>query len=91
MRLRANGRRDTPFGNNGITYPLLGRPPGGDPIYTTLDAIDANGPRRRVHRAGPAAPGPGTAASARQPPGGSARSYHRPLPAGLDRAGGYAP
>ena len=56
LRLRANGRRDTAFGNNGITYPLLGRPPGGDPIYTTLDAIDANGPRAII--AGSAA-GPG--------------------------------
>jgi uncharacterized delta-60 repeat protein len=56
MRLRASGRRDRTFGNNGITYPLLGRPPGGDPIYTTLDAIDANGPRAII--AGSAA-GPG--------------------------------
>jgi uncharacterized delta-60 repeat protein len=56
LRLRASGRRDTTFGNNGITYPLLGRPPGGDPIYTTLDAIDANGPRAII--AGSAA-GPG--------------------------------
>ena len=52
MRLRASGRRDTTFGNDGITYPLLGRPPGGDPIYTTLDAIDANGPRRDHRRLG---------------------------------------
>jgi uncharacterized delta-60 repeat protein len=56
LRLRANGKRDTTFGNNGITYPLLGRPPGGDPIYTTLDAIDANGARAII--AGSAA-GPG--------------------------------
>ena len=56
LRLRASGRRDTTFGNNGITYPLLGRPPGGDPIYTTLDAIDADGPRAII--AGSAA-GPG--------------------------------
>lgn len=56
MRLRASGRRDTTFGNNGVTYPLLGRPPGGDPIFTTLDAIDANGPRAII--AGAAA-GPG--------------------------------
>ena len=26
VRLRASGRRDSTFGNNGITYPLLGRP-----------------------------------------------------------------
>ena len=56
VRLRASGRRDSTFGNNGITYPLLGRPPGGDPIYTTLDALDANGPRAIL--AGSAA-GPG--------------------------------
>jgi uncharacterized delta-60 repeat protein len=43
MRLRASGRRDSTFGNGGVTYPLLGRPPGGDPIYTTFDAIDAAG------------------------------------------------
>jgi hypothetical protein len=56
MRLRASGRRDSTFGNNGITYPLLGRPPGGDPIYTTLGAIDATGSRAII--AGSAA-GPG--------------------------------
>jgi uncharacterized delta-60 repeat protein len=56
VRLRASGGRDSTFGNNGITYPLLGRPPGGDPIYTTLDALDANGPRAII--AGSAA-GPG--------------------------------
>jgi uncharacterized delta-60 repeat protein len=43
MRLRESGRRDSTFGNGGVTYPLLGRPPGGDPIYTTFDAIDAAG------------------------------------------------
>ena len=56
MRLRASGRRDSTFGNGGVTYPLLGRPPGGDPIYTTLDAIDAAGSRPLI--AGSAA-GPG--------------------------------
>jgi uncharacterized delta-60 repeat protein len=56
MRLRASGRRDSTFGNGGVTYPLLGRPPGGDPIYTTFDAIDAAG--SRVVIAGSAA-GPG--------------------------------
>ena len=45
VRLRASGARDTSFGNGGLTYPLLGRPPGGDPIYTTFDAIDAAGSR----------------------------------------------
>jgi uncharacterized delta-60 repeat protein len=43
VRLRASGRRDTTFGNGGLTYPKLGRPPGGDPVYTTLDAIEADG------------------------------------------------
>jgi uncharacterized delta-60 repeat protein len=56
MRLRASGRRDSTFGNGGVTYPLLGRPPGGDPIYTTFDAIDAAGSRPVI--AGSAA-GPG--------------------------------
>jgi uncharacterized delta-60 repeat protein len=56
MRLRASGRRDSSFGNGGVTYPLLGRPPGGDPIYTTFDAIDAAGSRAVI--AGSAA-GPG--------------------------------
>jgi uncharacterized delta-60 repeat protein len=45
LRLRASGRRDKTFGKNGIIYTPLGRPPGGDPIYTTTDAIDANGQR----------------------------------------------
>jgi uncharacterized delta-60 repeat protein len=56
MRLRASGRRDSTFGSGGVTYPLLGRPPGGDPIYTTFDAIDAAGSRALI--AGSAA-GPG--------------------------------
>jgi uncharacterized delta-60 repeat protein len=56
LRLRANGLRDRTFGNGGLTYPLLGRPPGGDPIYTTFDAIDAAGSRAII--AGSAA-GPG--------------------------------
>lgn len=55
-RLRGNGRRDSRFGNGGLTFPLLGRPPGGEPIYTTLDAIDAAGSRAVL--AGSAA-GPG--------------------------------
>jgi len=57
LRLRANGLRDRTFGNGGLTYPLLGRPPGGDPIYTTFDAIDAAGSRAII--AGSAA-GPGS-------------------------------
>jgi uncharacterized delta-60 repeat protein len=43
VRLTARGARDTTFGNGGITYPALGRPPGGDPIFTTLDSVDAFG------------------------------------------------
>jgi uncharacterized delta-60 repeat protein len=56
LRLRAGGRRDRAFGNGGLTYPLLGRPPGGEPIYTTFDAIDAAGSKAII--AGSAA-GPG--------------------------------
>jgi hypothetical protein len=56
VRLRGNGARDRAFGNGGLTYPLLGRPPGGDPVYTTLDAIDAAGGKAVI--AGSAA-GPG--------------------------------
>jgi uncharacterized delta-60 repeat protein len=57
VRLRESGRRDTAFGNGGLTYPQLGRPPGGDPIYTTLDGVDADG--SQVLLAGAAAgPGP---------------------------------
>jgi uncharacterized delta-60 repeat protein len=56
-RLTAGGRHDRTFGNHGITYPILGRPPGGDPIYTTLEAVDTDG--SRVVTAGSAAgPGP---------------------------------
>ena len=43
IRLRANGARDSRFGNGGLTYPALGQPPGGKPVYTRLDAIDAAG------------------------------------------------
>jgi uncharacterized delta-60 repeat protein len=57
VRLRASGARDNTFGNGGLTFPLLGRPPGGSPIYTTFDAIDAMGARAVL--AGSAA-GPGT-------------------------------
>ena len=57
VRLRASGRRDSTFGNGGLTYPKLGRPPGGDPVYTSLDGIDADG--SKVLLAGSAAgPGP---------------------------------
>jgi uncharacterized delta-60 repeat protein len=55
-RLRAGGARDRTFGNGGITYPLLGRPPGGNPIFTTIEALDVA--RNRPVLAGSAA-GPG--------------------------------
>jgi len=45
VRLRSSGARDRSFGNGGLTYRRVGRPPGGDPIYTTFEAIDAAGPR----------------------------------------------
>ena len=56
VRLRASGARDNRFGNGGLTFPLLGRPPGGNPIFTTFDAIDRMGSRAVL--AGSAA-GPG--------------------------------
>jgi uncharacterized delta-60 repeat protein len=55
-RLRPSGTRDRSFGTGGLTYPRLGRPPGGSPIYTTIEAIDAAGSRAVL--AGSAA-GPG--------------------------------
>jgi len=55
-RLTVGGKHDRTFGNGGITYPSLGRPPGGDPIYTTLEAVDTDG--AKVVTAGAAA-GPG--------------------------------
>ena len=56
-RLTVGGKHDRTFGNNGITYPILGRPPGGDPVYTSLEAVDVDG--ARVVTAGSAAgPGP---------------------------------
>jgi uncharacterized delta-60 repeat protein len=56
FRLRASGRRDRSFGNHGLTYPRLGQPPEGKPVYTSLDAIDADGSKTVL--AGAAA-GPG--------------------------------
>ena len=55
-RLRGNGARDKSFGSGGITFPRLGRPPGGEPIFTMLTAVDAAGARAVI--AGSAA-GPG--------------------------------
>jgi len=59
IRLRANGVRDNHFGNGGLTYPVLGQPPGGDPIYTRFDSIDVAGSKAVL--AGSAA-GPGVLA-----------------------------
>ena len=55
-RLTVGGKHDRTFGNAGITYPILGRPPGGDPIYSSLEAVDVDG--SRIVTAGAAA-GPG--------------------------------
>jgi hypothetical protein len=55
-RLTVSGKHDRTFGTGGITYPTLGRPPGGDPIYTTLEAVDTDG--AKIVTAGSAA-GPG--------------------------------
>lgn len=57
VRLRANGARDKTYGSGGITYPVLGQPPGGTPVYTRFDAIDIAGSKAVV--AGSSA-GPGT-------------------------------
>jgi uncharacterized delta-60 repeat protein len=43
VRLRANGARDKKYANGGLTYPVFGQPPGGDPVYTELNAIDVSG------------------------------------------------
>ncbi|HET6547784.1 MAG TPA: hypothetical protein VFG79_04980, partial [Solirubrobacter sp.] len=43
VRLRRGGKRDRKFGNGGLTYPVLGRPPGGSPIFTSLNAVDVSG------------------------------------------------
>ena len=56
VRLHEGGKRDSSFGNGGLTYPKLGRPPGGDPVYTSIDAIATDG--SKVVLAGSAA-GPG--------------------------------
>ena len=57
VRLRANGARDKGYGSGGITYPVLGQPPGGTPVYTRFDAVDIAGSRAVV--VGSSA-GPGT-------------------------------
>jgi uncharacterized delta-60 repeat protein len=57
IRLRANGRIDRHFGNGGLTYPVLGQSPGGTPIYTRIDAIEAAG-SKAVLVGSAAGPGP---------------------------------
>ena len=57
VRLRVGGSRDTSFGNGGLTYPVLGNPPGGEPVFTTFNAIDIAGTRAVIagSSAGPGA------------------------------------
>jgi uncharacterized delta-60 repeat protein len=43
LRLHSNGTRDKRFANRGVTFPAFGQPPGGRPVYTRIDAIDASG------------------------------------------------
>jgi uncharacterized delta-60 repeat protein len=43
VRLRPSGRRDTRFGTRGVTFPVLGRPGGGDPVWTSFEGVDAAG------------------------------------------------
>ncbi len=57
VRLRASGARDSKFGNGGLTFRVLGQPPGGRPVYTRFDAVDVAGSKPVV--AGSSA-GPGT-------------------------------
>ena len=57
VRLRASGARDAKFGNGGLTFRVLGQPPGGSPVYTRFDAVDVAGSKPVV--VGSAA-GPGT-------------------------------
>src|SRR3954471_1986394 len=42
-RLRPGGRRDTRFGTHGVTFPALGLPGGGTPVYSTIAAVDSVG------------------------------------------------
>jgi uncharacterized delta-60 repeat protein len=43
IRLRPGGRRDTHFGTRGVTFPVLGRPGGGDPVWSSFQGVDAVG------------------------------------------------
>ena len=55
VRLRASGARDAKFGNGGLTFRVLGQPPGGDPVYTRFDAVDVARLQARRRRPAPAA------------------------------------
>jgi hypothetical protein len=44
-RLRPGGKRDKHFGTRGVTFPVLGRPGGGDPVWTSFEGVDAIGGR----------------------------------------------
>ena len=56
VRLRPSGRRDTHFGTRGVTFPVLGRPGGGDPVWTSFQGVDAAAATRSWWA--PAGPGP---------------------------------
>ena len=57
VRLRASGARDSKFGNGGLTFRVLGQPPGGSPVYTRFDAVDVAGSKPVVVGSS-AGPGP---------------------------------
>ena len=77
VRLRASGARDAKFGNGGLTFRVLGQPPGGSPVYTRFDAVDVAGSKPVV--VGSAA-GPGHAG-----PEHRRHGLHRPLLASPSR------
>jgi uncharacterized delta-60 repeat protein len=56
-RLRPGGKRDRRFGTRGVTFPVLGRPGGGDPVWTSFEGVDAIGGRAVIVGAA-AGPGP---------------------------------
>jgi uncharacterized delta-60 repeat protein len=43
VRLLSSGRRDKRFGTRGVTFPVLGRPGGGDPVWSSFEGVDAVG------------------------------------------------
>jgi uncharacterized delta-60 repeat protein len=42
IRLRPGGQRDKRFGTRGVTFPVLGRPGGGDPVWSSFQGVDAD-------------------------------------------------